>query len=57
MCILQLPKFKVEQKHELSDALIQSFPGIREVFTPAADFSVMAKNSDGFYLDQIHHKV
>ena len=53
----KVPKFSIEQRHELSDALVASYPGIAEVFSAAADFSNMAANSAGFRLEKIHHKV
>ncbi|RWR98442.1 putative serpin-like protein [Dinothrombium tinctorium] len=50
---LWLPKFKLETKYELIDALEQM--GIKEPFTSHANFGKMRRNKD-IYISQVTHK-
>ena len=53
-------RFKLEKRSTLQDALRSRRSGLgrmSEIFSTAADFSKMAKNHEGLYVKEIHHKV
>ncbi len=53
---VQMPKFKAEQRLRLKGILRSTYPGMKDIFTTAADFSRMAEDTAGFAVDEIHHK-
>eukprot|EP00095_Tigriopus_kingsejongensis_P001584 maker-scaffold831_size90909-snap-gene-0.18 protein:Tk01584 transcript:maker-scaffold831_size90909-snap-gene-0.18-mRNA-1 annotation:"serine protease inhibitor family protein" len=56
---LTMPKFRIEQRLKLKSALnneAPDFPALAPLFSPSANFSRMAANSKGMYVDEIHHK-
>ncbi|TRY80859.1 hypothetical protein TCAL_02988 [Tigriopus californicus] len=56
---LTMPKFKVETRFKLKETLNvdpPQFPGLGPIFDATANFSRMAENSNGMYVDEIHHK-
>lgn len=52
---LGLPKFKAEQSFELPDAL-KSLGMVKAFDTAEADFSEMAEQGDGFWIDHVTHR-
>ncbi|MBT2765142.1 serpin family protein [Paenibacillus sp. ISL-20] len=52
---LALPKFKAEQSFELPDAL-KSLGMVKAFDTAEADFSEMAEQGDGFWIDHVTHR-
>ena len=60
MMTICLFRFKLEKRSTLQDALRSRRSGLgrmSEIFSTAADFSNMAKNHEGLYVKEIHHKV
>ena len=54
--VVQMPKFEIDQRLELKKILLDSYPGIRDIFSTRGDFSRIAENTAGFAVDEIHHK-
>lgn len=53
---LTIPKFKVEKRLKLQEVLGVDNPDLGPIFSDRNDFSRMAKNSEGFQIEGIHHK-
>lgn len=53
---LDLPKFKLEQSFELPDAL-RGLGMVKAFDAGEADFSNMAEEGDGFWIDHVQHKI
>lgn len=53
---IDIPEVKIETSAELKADVKNLYPGSAELFSGDADFSGMAQNPEGLYIDEIYHK-